>query len=97
MLELAIARALARCGSARGYAVLIEYLHDVRSLLVEHAHEELRAITGTDFGKDAARWTEWLRSAETSLAPRPLRTKLDRVANSESLMRLSVTSAPGSG
>ncbi|MDP8909111.1 MAG: FAD-dependent oxidoreductase, partial [Chloroflexota bacterium] len=60
MLELSIARALARCGSHEGYRVLIAYLGDVRSLLAEGAHDELIALSGADFGKDAEAWTAWL-------------------------------------
>ncbi len=60
LLELAITRALARCGSPKGVAVLIGYLNDVRALLAEQAHSALIAATGRDFGKNGARWTDWL-------------------------------------
>ena len=61
-LEVVIGRALARCGSAEGYLVLISYLNDNRALLAEHAHSELAAITDTDFGKDARVWSGWLEA-----------------------------------
>ncbi len=59
-LELVIGRALARCGSRGGYAVLIDYLDDVRAILVAHARSELAAIAGRDEGRDAAAWRRWL-------------------------------------
>jgi hypothetical protein len=58
MLELMLARALARCGAEEGIALLIEYLDDVRALLAEQAHDHLVAITGMDLGKDAGAWGE---------------------------------------
>lgn len=60
MLELAIARGLARCGADEGYRVLIAYLDDVRALLAEQAHSELADMTGIDLGKDRLAWTRWL-------------------------------------
>lgn len=59
-LELLIARCLARCGSPEGYLVLIDYLQDVRAVHAEHAHTELINVTGEDFGKDQALWSDWL-------------------------------------
>ena len=66
-----IGRALARCGSAEGYVILIGYLQDVRALLAEHAHGELVAISGRDFGKDATAWGQWLEEASDDLQPVP--------------------------
>jgi hypothetical protein len=60
MLELAIGRALARCGSTEGVEVLIAYLDDSRALLAEGAHSELVAIGGCDHGKNVLAWMEWL-------------------------------------
>jgi ribulose 1,5-bisphosphate synthetase/thiazole synthase len=71
-LELVIARALARCGDKEGYAVLISYLNDARALLAEHAHSELKAITGQDFGKDAQGWHAWLSATELWRVPHPV-------------------------
>jgi hypothetical protein len=70
-LELLIGRALARCGSPEGYLVLINYLDDVRALLAEHAHAELAAITGEDFGKSPSTWSAWLEREGDDLAPVP--------------------------
>ncbi len=70
-LELVIARALARCGSAGGIGVLVDYLDDVRTLLAEHAHSELTSITGQDFGKDGNAWQAWLAANKQILAPKP--------------------------
>ncbi|MGC9346836.1 MAG: FAD-dependent oxidoreductase [Anaerolineae bacterium] len=68
-LEILIGRALARCGSPEGYFVLINYLDDVRTLLAEHAHAELVAITGHDWGKDIAAWSAWLEREGGALKP----------------------------
>ena len=72
MLELAIGRALARCGSRHGVTILITYLDDNRALLAEQAHTELVAISGQDQGKDAQAWNEWLAGDRESLKPCPL-------------------------
>jgi hypothetical protein len=72
-LELVIGRSLARCGSLEGYAILINYLDDVRALLAEHAHSELKAITGEDFGKDGEAWHRWLAQKRFSLPVKPWR------------------------
>lgn len=66
-LELVIGRALARCGSPDGFVVLISYLNDNRALLAEHAHSELTAITGADFGKNAGAWSSWLEAQSDRL------------------------------
>lgn len=76
MLELAIGRALARCGSPRGLSVLIAYLDDNRALLAEQAHSELVAISGQDFGKDSQSWSQWLAGAGDPLASRPFRAQM---------------------
>jgi hypothetical protein len=70
MLELAIGRALARCGSAEGVEILVAYLNDSRALLAEGAHSELLAISGCDHGKDAHAWTAWLRKRKTDAEPK---------------------------
>jgi hypothetical protein len=64
-LEMAIARALARCGGIKGFEVLITYLEDVQSLMAEHALDELKDITGADFEFDIAKWRTWLKSKST--------------------------------
>jgi hypothetical protein len=70
-LEVLIGRALARCGSPRGTLILINYLDDVRALLAEHAHSELAAITGEDFGKSPSAWSAWLEREGDTLTPAP--------------------------
>ena len=77
MLELAIGRALARCGSSDGINVLISYLDDNRAILAEGAHTELVSITGRDYGKDAHAWRYWLEKAKDSIKPCPLPERLD--------------------
>ncbi len=77
MLEIAIGRALARCGSADGFAILISYLDDNRALLAEGAHSGLASISGQDYGKDAEQWRSWLAQAKDSLKPCPLGERLD--------------------
>jgi hypothetical protein len=79
-LELLIGRALARCGSPEGYVLLIGYLQDVRALLAEHAHSELIAISGRDFGVDAAAWGQWLEAEAENLRPVPWREPSEPVA-----------------
>ena len=70
MLELGIARGLARCRSPEGYDVLIAYLDDVRALLAERAHSELLDLAGVDFGKNGTAWRSWLSTmVRTSAAP----------------------------
>jgi hypothetical protein len=70
-LELVIGRALARCGSAGGFVILISYLNDSRALLAEHAHTELVAITGEDHGKDVREWSRWLELNGDSIPNKP--------------------------
>jgi hypothetical protein len=43
-LELCLGRAMARCGSAAGYAILKRYLGDQRGFLVRSAKDELAAL-----------------------------------------------------
>lgn len=67
MLELGIARAMARCGSPDGFDLLVDYLDDVRALLAERAHSELIDLTGVDYGKDAVAWASWLKASRSTL------------------------------
>jgi flavin-dependent dehydrogenase len=76
-LEVTIGRALARCGAPQGVALLASYLDDARAVLAEHAHDELVAVTGQDFGKDAPEWGEWLRANAARLRPVPWTRRLD--------------------
>ncbi len=80
-LELVIGRSLARCGSAGGYAILIDYLGDVRAVLVAHAHSELAAIAACDAGSDAAAWRRWLAGQCEPLPTVPWTRPTDMVAS----------------
>ncbi|WP_193317874.1 MULTISPECIES: FAD-dependent oxidoreductase [Streptomyces] len=71
LLELAIARALAACGSPRGHRTLVAYLADNRALLAAQAHTRLTLLTGVDHGADRAAWLAHL-DREDPPAPRPL-------------------------
>ena len=77
MCELAIGKALSRCGSARGYAIVISYLDDNRGMLAEQAHSHLLRMAGCDYGKEAQAWTAWLKRWEGALRPQPLTEDLD--------------------
>jgi hypothetical protein len=70
-LEVAIGRALARCGSPAGARLLIGFLDDSRRRLAEHARAELAAISGRDLGLAAAAWRRWLKKSGRRLRPRP--------------------------
>jgi len=76
MLELAIGRAMARCGSEKGYRILIDYLKDVRTLLSEQAHTELIRLSNENFDKNPIQWNEWL-SSQTKLPLVPYTEQLD--------------------
>ncbi len=78
-LELLIARCLARCGSPSGYLSLIDYLQDARAIHAEHAHTELINITGEDFGKNQARWSDWLEQYGENLPCAPFTEVSDPV------------------
>lgn len=86
MCELAIGKALSRCGSAKGYALVIDYLEDNRAALAEQAHSHLVRVTGRDYGKDAGRWRAWLRRSADSLRPQPLVQDLDIVYDQDILV-----------
>ncbi len=60
-LEVVIARTLARCGSKTGMLLLADYTEDIRSVLAEHALEELHEITSQNFGHDSRQWQNWIR------------------------------------
>jgi hypothetical protein len=78
-LELIIGRALARCGSKKGIAILIDYLDDARAMLAEHAHSELSAIAAHDLGKDVQAWQAW--SEGRAFGPVPWLEPADPVAS----------------
>jgi ribulose 1,5-bisphosphate synthetase/thiazole synthase len=87
MLELVIGRALARCGSRRGYEVLIEYVSDGRSLLAKQALQQLRALGGQSLDKDPESLRSWLNTVQPYQITYPLQTLLDIETNSESILR----------
>ncbi|MBO7748266.1 FAD-dependent oxidoreductase, partial [Paenibacillus sp. MWE-103] len=89
MLELAIGRALAACGSREGYEVLIGYLSDARSLLARQALLLLRRLSGRTYPAEPARWTAWLAEAEAGggLTPRPYDLRLDVETDSARILR----------
>ena len=69
-LEIAVARALARCGGRAGYERLAEYASDVRAVMSRHTRSELKALTDQDFGADTAAWQAWI-AAQEALPVRP--------------------------
>lgn len=77
MCELAIGKALSRCGSPAGFAIVIGYLADNRVMLAEQAHSHLVRMSGADYGKDAQAWTAWLERSKGCLRPQPLVDDLD--------------------
>ncbi|MEH7081592.1 FAD-dependent oxidoreductase [Neobacillus drentensis] len=87
LLELAIGRALARCGSAQGYEILINYLDDVRSLLSKQAHSELKRLCALNLHKDKRVWKDWLESKKAALKPQPYIVHTDIGVNNETILR----------
>ncbi|MBM7564033.1 FAD-dependent oxidoreductase [Paenibacillus sacheonensis] len=87
MLELAIGRALAACGSAEGYEVLIGYLTDARVLLARQALLQLRRLSGLVFPAAPEQWTAWLAHSRGSLRPKPNDMRLDIETDSASILR----------
>jgi ribulose 1,5-bisphosphate synthetase/thiazole synthase len=75
-LELCVARAMARCGSLKGYSVLIDYLEDMRAVLARSAHMELAELSGEDLGFAADAWRAWLERLDGAPAPQPYRKRL---------------------
>lgn len=90
MLELAIGRALARCGSRTGYEILLAYLYDDRSLLSKNALIELQRISGKRIDKQPLQWKSWIEEARPYEQTYPLELRLDVEENSESLLRVEV-------
>ncbi|MGF6947938.1 hypothetical protein QF028_000443 [Neobacillus sp. B4I6] len=87
LLELAIGRALARCGSAKGYEILINYLDDVRSLLSKQALTELKRLSALLLHKDKKAWSDWLESEKACLKPQPYIVHTDPCDNNETILR----------
>lgn len=77
LIEVTLARTLARLGSAEGYDILIDYLDDNRASLADFAHMSLEEITGCNNGKNPQAWRQWLAGAKNTLMPIPLVNRLD--------------------
>jgi len=76
-LELCVGRALARCGSPRGYDILIGYLRDMRGVLARSAHDELVELSGSDLGHSPEPWQHWLAQAPRPLPLKPFLKRLE--------------------
>ncbi|MEH7095804.1 FAD-dependent oxidoreductase [Neobacillus vireti] len=87
ILELAIGRALARCGSKKGYQILIRYLDDVRSLLSKQAHSELKRLSGLHLRMDKQSWSDWLEKVKASITPEPYIYQTDLADENEIILR----------
>jgi ribulose 1,5-bisphosphate synthetase/thiazole synthase len=72
LLELGIGRALALSGSPEGIRILISYLDDNRRILNEFAHHTLEQVTGRNFDKDGATWTNWINTSQETFRPVPI-------------------------
>jgi ribulose 1,5-bisphosphate synthetase/thiazole synthase len=87
LLELAVGRALARCGSSEGYKILVFYLDDVRSLLSKQAYTELKRLSGLSLQKDQKRWSNWLEKNINNLQPQPYIHITDQAIVNEAISR----------
>jgi hypothetical protein len=71
-LQMALSRALLRCGDPEGAVRLCEFLEEARVCLARAARAELAAATGLDFGFDAGAWRSWIAGNGGMLRPNPL-------------------------
>ena len=55
-----IGSALARCGSKSGFDLLTDYLNDIHYNFKFFAANELKSITGENFGFDIQAWRQFL-------------------------------------
>lgn len=62
LLELSIASALARCGSAKGMGILCEYIKDVHSDFRNFSNQELAAIFNEDMHYEYEKWKHHISS-----------------------------------
>ncbi|WP_158299428.1 FAD-dependent oxidoreductase [Paenibacillus antri] len=97
MLEVAIGRALARCGDAEGYDVLIGYLSDNRALLRQNALLELRRLSGFAFGAEPSLWAAWAAESRPYERTAPLELRLDFEQDSEAVPRRSEATSTSGG
>jgi ribulose 1,5-bisphosphate synthetase/thiazole synthase len=72
VLETAIASALARCGSKRGYSLLVDYLDDIHFNLSNFAANELKELTGRSYSTDREQWEDYLRKTSFPRATKKL-------------------------
>ncbi len=61
-LELHIGATLARCGSKKGYEILLGYFDDIHYNFKNFALNELKEITSVDYGYDKKAWKEYIAS-----------------------------------
>lgn len=66
-LELCLGRALARCGDRRGYAILLDYAHDIRGTLARSAEEELGDLLDIPAANKPTDWCRILAARSTPL------------------------------
>lgn len=93
MLELAIARAMARCGGREGYETLIAYLPDGRTLLAKNALLQLRRLSGLEHGFEPEAWERWVREERPYERTSPLRMRLDFEEDASAFARSSACRA----
>jgi hypothetical protein len=71
-LQMALSRALLRCGDPEGALRLCDFLDEARVCLARAARSELAVATGRDFGFDAGAWRGWIAEHGGELRPNPL-------------------------
>ena len=71
-LELAVAAAMARCGSRTGFNVLSDYMEDVHYIFKKFAAGELASITNKDLGYDKEKWMKQINSFDFPRSPKKL-------------------------
>lgn len=76
-LRLCLARALARCGSRKGYEILIEFLSSAYACFARSARDELAELCSEDFYFDGDKWTQWLELNTSSLKVCPYTKELN--------------------
>lgn len=71
-LQMALSRALLRCGDSDGALRLCDFLDEARVCLARAARSELAFATGRDFGFDAGAWRAWIAEHGDAFRPNPL-------------------------
>lgn len=59
-LQMALSRALLRCGDPQGAIQLTEFLDEAHIWIARAARSSLKDATGQDFGFDAKAWKDWI-------------------------------------